>query len=313
MPQQDKNISISVVSPIYRGEKMLHSLVERVKYALKGVTNSYEIILVNDASPDNSWQEIERECALDSNVKGVNLSRNFGQHYAISAGLTLSKGEVVIVMDCDLQDTPEEIPNLVAKLNDGYDIVLAQRVNRKDGYWKRTSSKLFYALFSYLTDTKQDSSVANFGAYSRAAIDAILSMGDKCIFLPTMAQWIGFKHGYLPVTHNQREAGKSSYSFSKLMRLAFDNIISFSDKPMRLMLKFGFCISIIAVLIIIYYFVLYAIGGITVSGFTAVILSIWFSTGILISLVGFVGIYVSKTFNNTKQRPTFIIRNKINI
>lgn len=160
-------------------------------------------------------------------MKGINLSRNFGQHYAITAGLSQAKGEWVVVMDCDLQDTPEEIKNLYTKAQEGYDSVFAQRVERKDKFLKRLSSIVFYKVFSFLTDSKQDETVANFGIYHRKVVNAILSMGDSIRYFPIMAQWVGFRKGYLPIKHGARKEGKSSYSLFKLLKLASDNMIGF--------------------------------------------------------------------------------------
>ena len=182
----DNKVHISVVSPEYKGEKMVSELVRRIKESVGTITDDFEIILVNDASPDNTWAEIEKECAADSRVKGLDLSRNFGQHYAITAGLHYAKGEWVVVMDCDLQDRPEEIPNLYKKAMEGWDIVFAQRKLRNDGFLKRTSSRMFYSVFSYLTETKQDSSVANFGIYSHKVIESVLAMKDQLRYFPTM-------------------------------------------------------------------------------------------------------------------------------
>lgn len=142
----EKPVHISVVSPVYRADKIVQELVKQVKENLLTITEDFEIILVNDASPDNSWVAIETECKKDKRVKGINLSRNFGQHYAITAGLSYAKGEWVVVMDCDLQDRPDEIPNLYKKAMEGWDIVFAQRKERKDGFLKKKLSKLFYCL-----------------------------------------------------------------------------------------------------------------------------------------------------------------------
>ena len=248
---------ISIVSPVYRAENMVQTLVERIVKSVSMITDDYEIILVNDASPDNSWAEIERQCTLTTKVKGLNLSRNFGQHYAITAGLTYAKGEWVVVMDCDLQDRPEEIPNLYLKAQEGYDSVLAQRIQRSHGLFKRMGSKLFYKVFSYLTETKQDASVANFGIYHRKVIDAVLSMGDAMRYFPTQIQWVGFEKTYLPIQHNERAEGKSTYNLSRLFRLAFDTIISFSDKPMRLMVQMGLFVTLISFVVGVVFIIRY--------------------------------------------------------
>ena len=298
---------ISIVSPIYKGEKMLDELVRRIMTSVTTFTDDYEIILVNDCSPDNSLHKIQQICNTYKNVKGVNLSRNFGQHYAITAGLSMAKGEWVVVMDCDLQDRPEEIPNLYKKAIEGYDSVFAQRVERQDTFTKRLSSTLFYMVFSFLTDSKQDKSVANFGIYHRKVVDAILSMGDSIRYFPIMAQWVGFRKFYLPVVHAEREIGKSSYSLFKLLKLASDNMIGFSDKPLRLMLKFGFYIVILSLFVALWYLFKWAMGWIEVSGFTTMVLSIWLAVGIIMMMLGVTGLYIGKIYDRVKGRPTFII------
>jgi len=304
---------ISVVSPVYKAEKIVIELVRQLHENLAKITNDYEIILVNDASPDNSWEAIINECSKDNRVKGINLSRNFGQHYAITAGLHYTKGEWVVVMDCDLQDKPDEIPSLYRKAQEGYDSVFAQRVGRQDFFFKRFFSKMFYALFSYLTDTKQDPTIANFGIYNRKVIDAIMTMNDYIRFFPTMVQWVGFKKYYLPVQHANRYEGKTSYNFRSLTRLAVNNIIAFSDKPLRLTIKIGFIISFFSFLLAIYNIVARFTGIIKVEGFTTTVFSIWFIGGITITILGIVGLYVGKTFENVKKRPNFIVKDQINV
>lgn len=303
---------LSIVSPVYRGEKMVAELVRRNVGSVSAITEDYEIILVNDASPDNSWQAIEQECKKNPRVKGLNLSRNFGQHYAITAGLTYAKGEWIVVMDCDLQDRPEEIPNLYKKAQEGYDSVLAQRVQRADGWFKRMGSKCFYSVFSYLTETKQDATVANFGIYNRKVIDAVLSMGDAMRYFPAQIQWVGFKRTCLPIQHDERADGKSTYNLNRLFHLAFDTIISFSDKPMRLMVKMGLSVTLAAFIVGVVFIIRYCMGLIKVLGFTSLIISLWLLGGIIISLIGIVGIYLGKLFEKAKERPTFIVRQELN-
>lgn len=307
------HIHLSIVSPVYRAENIVAELVKQVKENVSAITEDFEIILVNDASPDNSWEKITRECEQDVRVKGIDLSRNFGQHYAITAGLSYAKGDWVVVMDCDLQDRPDEIPNLYHKAQEGWDSVFAQRMVRTDGFVKKYLSKKFYQLFSYLTDTVQDPSVANFGIYRRCVIDAILSMKDQIRFFPTMVQWVGFKKHYLPVQHAERFEGKSTYNFKGLFRLALNTILAFSDKPLRLTTKFGFGIAIGSFVLSIVYFALYLTGHIRVIGFTSIILSMWFLSGIIMMILGMVGIYIGKVFEKVKERPVFIVGDSKNV
>ena len=306
-------IHISIVSPVYRSENIVPELVKQIKNTVLKITEQFEIILVNDGSPDRSWQKITKECQEDKRVKGINLSRNFGQHYAITAGLNYVSGEWIVVMDCDLQDRPDEIFNLYQKAQEGYDSVFAQRKVRSDSIIKRNFSKLFYHFFSYLTDTKQDATIANFGIYNKKVIQAILSMKDQTRFFPTMVQWVGFKKYYLPVKHDRRFEGKSSYNFNDLFHLAINSTLAFSDKPLRLTVKIGFCITSLSLVAIIGYLSLYLIGYIKILGFTSLILSFWFLSGIIIFILGFLGLYIGKIFEKVKERPVFIVNEIMNI
>ena len=308
-----EGIYISIVSPVYKAESLIALLIARLEESLSLISPYYEIILIEDGSPDNSWREIQNACKENEKVKGVKLSRNFGQHYAITAGLGVARGEWVVVMDCDLQDQPEEIPRLHEKALQGFDLVFARRAFRKDGVLKKFSSKVFYSAFSYLTETKQDAAVANFGIYHQKVVKAILSLGDYIRYFPTMSQWVGFKKGYLDVEHAERGDGKSSYSWKKLFQLAYNTIIAFSDKPLRLTIQLGISISLISFLIGIFYLYKYYMGDIEVLGFTSLIVSIWFLCGVIIIVLGILGVYLGKTFEQSKNRPSYIIDQELNI
>lgn len=308
---QEPKPALSIVIPVYMGEPFLDELIIRLKATVGRLLETCEILLVNDGSPDNSAELIEKLCKEHQEVKGIFLSRNFGQHYAIQAGLEHAKGEWVVVMDCDLQDRPEEIENLYKKAVEGFDIVLAQRLERKDSYFKKLFSRLFYRLFSYLTDTEQDSSIANFGIYRQKVIKAILSMKDHIRYFPAMVQWVGFKKTKIAVEHQERK-GESSYSLGKLFRLAFDIIIAFSAKPLRLVVRLGISLAIIAGIIGCMYVYKYFRGDIVVLGFASLIISIWFLSGIIIFILGLLGIYLGKTFEKVKDRPLYLIEKKIN-
>ena len=298
---------LSIVSPVYQSEKIVSKLVVEIEANVKTITDNYEIILVEDGSRDNSWQEISKLCNIKQNLIGLKLSRNFGQHYAITAGLELAKGDWIVVMDCDLQDRPDQIPKLYHKAIEGFEMVFARRAIRHDSRIKKKSSKLFYGIFSYLTDTKQDPAIANFGIYSKKSIKSILAMKDNIRYFPTMMQWVGFKKTTLDVLHSNRQIGKTSYSFKKLLSLAIDNIIAFSDKPLRLTIKLGFFISLTAASIGIIYLIAYISGDIIVAGFTSLIISISFFSGLIIFFLGMIGIYIGKIFDKVKDRPTYII------
>ncbi len=304
---------LSIVSPVYRAEGLVNELVIEIMKNASKITDKFEIILVEDGSPDASWERIHEICLSNPIVKGIKLSRNFGQHYAISAGLAHSTGEWVVVMDCDLQDVPDEIPRLYAKAQEGYDLVFAQRQIRQDNFIKKMSSTFFYKVFSYMTDTKQDNSIANFGIYHQKVVKAILSMQDHIRYFPTMSNWVGFKKTYLPVNHAKRKEGETSYSWSKLFELAFNNMVAFSDKPLRLSIRVGLSMAFIAVLIGLGYLYKYLRGDIVVLGYASLMVSIWLLSGLIILNLGIVGIYIGKTFERVKDRPIYIIDKKINI
>lgn len=303
---------ISIISPIYKGEKMLDELISRIEKSVKTVTDDFEIILVNDSSPDNSWEKIQSICQQDHYVKALNLSRNFGQHYAITAGLSKAKGEWIVVMDCDLQDRPEEIPNLYAKAQEGYDTVFAQRVERQDSFLKKLSSTVYHMFFKFLTGIKTDKTVANFGIYHRKVIQAVLSMGDAIRNFATMVKWVGFRQTFLPVQHDSRGEGTSGYNLFTLLRLAENTIINFSNKPLRLVLNLGFFIVIISFLIALFYLLSYLLGYIEVDGFATIVISIWLIGGMLMFVIGVVGLYLCKIFDRVKGRPIFIIGDELN-
>ncbi|MBX3165255.1 MAG: glycosyltransferase family 2 protein [Bacteroidetes bacterium] len=303
---------ISVVSPVYRAEKTLDELVKQIKEEMKRMNVSYEIILVDDCGPDKSWEEIENICANDITVKGIKLSRNFGQHYAITAGLDKAKGEWIVVMDCDLQDRSDQIHKFYDEALKGYDVVQGRRENRKDSFFKRTFSWLFYKVLAYLSGYSQDNTIANFGIYHRKVVAAIISMREVIRFFPTMVAWVGFKKTSIEIEHAERSEGKSSYTFSKLLNLALDIILAYSDKPLRIMIKLGLLTSFVAFVYLVFNLYKYLSGQIIVMGYTSLIVSIWFLCGLIMLMLGVVGLYIGKTFESTKQRPIYIIDKMIN-
>lgn len=307
------NIHLSIVSPVYKSEPLVDSLVERIRSAASEITNSYEIILIEDRGPDNSWKKIEDNCKRYQNVIGLRLSRNFGQQHAIQAGLDASKGEWVVVMDCDLQDMPEEIIKLYNKGQEGFEIVQAQRANRQDDFVKRSASNIFNKVLGYLTDTEQDPTIANFTLFHRKVVDAFNSLKDHNRYYPMLAQWVGFNRAKIVIDHADREIGKSSYSLRKRMGLAIDTILTFSDKPLRLTVKAGVLLTFFSILAGFSLIVVYILVDIVVPGWASLALLLCFFSGSIISILGMIGLYTGKTFETVKRRPTYIIDTKMNI
>jgi dolichol-phosphate mannosyltransferase len=303
---------ISVVSPVYQAEKIIAELVRQLHENLVAITDNYEIILVNDASPDNSWEAVVGECTKDNRVKGINLSRNFGQHYAITAGLQYARGDWVIVMDCDLQDRPDEIPNLCRKAQEGWDIVYARRMERQDKFFKKMFSKLFYAIGMYLSGIKTHNN-GNFGIYHSRVIAEYNKMKEYARSFGTLIYYLGFNSSEINVRHGERFEGKSSYTLSKLLRLAVDIILSTSDKPLKLSIKFGFIISAFSFLLALYNIIAKLTGIIQLVGFTTTIFSIWFVGGMILFVLGIVGLYIERIFTQVKGRQLFIVKDEINV
>ena len=307
-PLKDKEIDISVIIPVYGCDKSLPKLYERLTASLESIVKKYEIILIDDCGPGNTWEIIQSIAKIDGSVKGIRLSRNFGQHIAITAGLEESIGSWVVVMDCDLQDKPEEIVKLYEKAQSGVDIVFAQRADRQDSFFKKSVSKLFYRVLGYLTETKLDYSVANFGIYDRKVINAVLSMKEVHKFFPVMVRWVGFSSASIKVSHADRIYGDTVYTLRSLIALSFGVMLSFSDKPLRLIVKFGFIVSFVSAIYALSIVIDVLLNGATVAGWSSMMASLWLIFGILMSIVGVVGLYVGRTFDETKCRPVYIIK-----
>jgi len=305
---------ISIISPVYRAENTLTNLISQIESVIKEITDSYEIILVEDCGPDNSRSIIESICKNNKNVKGIFLSRNFGQQYALAAGFDYAQGDWVVTLDCDLQDNPCFIKNLYDRAQQGYDIVYASRATRQDSFFKKIGSKIFNNILEKLTDTIQDSSIANYVLYNKKVVDAIRRMNDYRRYYPLMNHWVGFKSYTEPIKHEEREDGiSSSYTIRKRISLALNTILAFSDKPLRLMLQSGLFVVLITAIIALYFILRYLIEGITVNGWLTLFISIWFALGIQVVMLGLVGIYIGKIYEQVKGRPSYIISELINI
>lgn len=298
---------ISVVSPVYGCAGCLEELVDRIALVLERRGEPFEIILVDDGSPDAAWQRISELVPRRPWLHGLRLSRNFGQHYAIAAGIEHASGEAVVVMDCDLQDLPEEIPELLDALGNGVEVAFAQRIERQDSALKRFGSWAFFRLLSWLTGVRQDHSTANFGAYSRKVIRAVNEMPERDRCFPLMVKWTGFRIANVPVEHAPRKSGQSGYSLRKLIRLATDIVLSYSDKPLRLVVRLGLASAAVAFMMVIWTVFRYLQGDTQVAGFTSIIASIWLVGGIIIFCIGILGLYLGRLFVDSKRRPYYLI------
>ena len=291
-------MEISVISPCYGAPTLLEELVRQIEETVSKLTSDYEIILVEDHSPDNSREIITEICRKNKRVKGVFLSRNFGQQYALNAGFDLSTGDYVVTLDCDLQNPPAQIKDLYEKIQEGYDIVFASRQNRPDNFFMTQGSHLFNKLMGFLTDTKQDESLAEFAIYRRKVIDAMAQMGDYRRYYPLMNQWVGFKTAKVFVNHDERTDGKeSSYSMRKRIELAVTTAVSFSTKSLRLIVYFGVVITLLAIIAALGLVIKTIVRDTPVNGWVTLFVSMWFIAGIMISVMGIIAVYIGSIFD----------------
>jgi polyisoprenyl-phosphate glycosyltransferase len=301
---------LSVVIPVYRGEQCIDELYRRLVESLSSITTAFEIVLVEDGGPDGSWQRIKEIAAHDPRVRGQQFSRNFGQHRAISAGIDCARGNWLVVMDCDLQDRPEEIPRLYAKALTGFDIVVARRVQRRDGWWKRTTSAAFYATFRYLTDLQYDGTVGNFRIMSRQVADSFREFSEQMRFFGGIVTWLGYRVASVDTQHDARFAGDSAYTWKKLVDLAVQTIVAYSDKPLRLAIRIGFLLAFGALVGGAYVFARALLGGVTVTGWASLMVSMYFLSGVILGFMGVLGLYLGRVFDEVKGRPLYIVRER---
>ncbi len=304
-------MDISVVIPMYGCKAAVRELHQRLVKTLEQITEDFEIIMVNDACPQNSWEVIEEICKEDRRVKGIEMARNFGQIKAITAGLDYSTGDWVVVMDCDLQDRPEEILNLYNKAQEGYDVVFARRANRKDSPLKVFVSKIFYKIYSFASDGNYDPAICNFSISRRVVIDNYCKMRELHRAFVIYVKWLGFRQTAIDVEHNERYEGKSSYNMKKRMKMAGEILTSQSDKLLKFTVGFGFLVTLVSFLTIIILIIHYFCGT-KATGWTSIIATNCLIGGIIIMVVGLVGIYVGNIFMQTKQRPLYVVRQILN-
>jgi polyisoprenyl-phosphate glycosyltransferase len=306
---------VSIVAPAYRTAGCIPELHRRIQEAFAPLPETeFELILVNDHSPDPDWERIQELALADRRVKGLDLSRNFGQHHAITAGVDHASGDWVVVMDCDLQDRPEEIPRLLCRAREGgYDAVFAQRVQRQDGWIKVALSRGFHLLFNRLSSVPIDPTISNFSIASHQVICAYRSLRESSRAYNLAILWCGFRVGYLPVEHGARFSGTSAYTLRRSLRLAFDSITSLSNKPLRLASQVGITMSLGAFLYGTFLVIRFLLWAIPVEGWTSLMVSLYFLAGLLLAFLGILGIYLGKVFDETKGRPIYLVKSTLNL
>jgi len=308
----------SIVIPIYNEEENIPELYNRLTTVMDKLCesegysrNDYEIIMVDDGSTDNSWSLIKNLNTKDSRVKGISFSRNFGHHIAITAGLDHSKGKVIILMDGDLQDPPEEIPKMYEKYKEGYDIVYGIRLERKDPFLKKLSSKIFWWMLKQFSGVNMPAGQTMLRILSKSVVDILKEMREYSRFIHGMMAWTGFKQTQVLIQHAPRTKGKSKYNIPRMFKLAFHAITSFSTVPLRLATWLGISSAFLSLFFGMYFIVRKIFYNIPVPGFAAIIVAIFFVGGVQLLVLGIFGEYIGRTYQEVQKRPLYIIREKI--
>jgi len=298
---------LSVVIPVYGADSCVPELCKRLKKSLSSITQDFEIILVEDRSPDTSWSKIVKETELDSRVRGIRLSRNFGQHRAITAGLDIADGDWVVVMDCDLQDPPEAIPELYNKALEGYHIVMASFEERKESWVRQFISKLFWSMLSRLAGFEFDFKNGNFRIMSRLVVQNFRKYREQLRLLGGINNLMGFSTCSIKLKRDKRHSGKSSYTIPKLLSMALDICLAYSDKPLKFVVGIGLSFSSLSVIVGIYFIYLQLTDSLKVPGWASIIISIYFLGGLILASIGVLGHYVGRIFTEVKNRPLYLI------
>lgn len=302
---------LSVVIPLYNEAAVVPELCQRVKNVLDVLVQDYEVIFVDDGSADDTWSRVRQFAATDARFRGLRLSRNFGQHHAITAGLDHCDGDWVVIMDGDLQDQPEDIPRLLHKAEEGFDVVLARREYRSHGLFKRLSSRFFWLVFNYLTGMHYDERVGNFRIISRRVLESVRAMREQLRFLGGLVKWVGFPQAEIAVRQAARTYGKTAYTPARLWRLAQEIVVAWSDRPLRLAVRLGFAVSGLALVYGTYVVIRALIRGVPVPGWSSLIVSLYFLFGLTFVILGLIGSYLGYTFAETKRRPLYVIMDSI--
>lgn len=300
---------ISIVSPVFNESDNLPEFFRRMTIVLDSIAYETEVIIVDDGSSDCSLALSQEQSIIDKRFKTVSLSRNFGHQSAILAGISHSKGDAVVIMDSDLQDPPELIPDLIAKWQSGVDVVHAQRVARKgESVFKKTSAKVFYRFIDWMSDTKLPRNVGDFRLMDRCVVDVLLGLREKSLYLRGMVAWVGFRQDMVFFDRDPRYAGETKYSFSKMSNLALDALLSFSDRPLRVLTQLGLVVTSLSFLLIVFFVGTLLLGSSSPErGWLSIVLISLFLGGVQLICLGVLGEYIARIYREAKNRPLFIV------
>lgn len=304
------NLKLSVVIPVFNEEENLEILYTRLTKVMESLGGAYEIIFVDDGSTDSSFQILRDLHQRDSNVKVVRFTRNFGQHPAVMAGFDFAQGDVIITLDADLQNPPEEIPKLLEKLDEGYEVVFGVLQKRKHSAFRRVGSSFVKWVLAKLLPV-DTTNLSGFRALRSDVADQLKLLSEKSKFLDGLLCWMGFKVGIVGVEHHERQAGKTKYSLFKLVSLWFDMVVSFTDLPLKIATLGGLLLGIIGLLLALFYLIRYFLYGFSVPGFATIVILITVFAGVQLLCLGILGEYIGRVNKEVKSKPEYIVRDKL--
>lgn len=301
-------MEISAIVPSYNEEKNVPLIYKRLTDTLSQISDKYEIIFVNDCSKDSTLSVIKQISEKDSHVKYISFSRNFGHQIAVSAGLDMCKGKAVVIIDGDLQDPPELILEMYKKYQEGYKVVYAKRKTREGETWfKKATAKLFYRFLAAMTSIEIPVDVGDFRLIDQVIVKHLRNMPEKSKYIRGQISWIGYKQTFVEYHRDARLYGKTNYPLKKMLRLAFDGITAFSDKPLKMASAIGIISAILSLLAIVYALISHFIFDSAVSGWTSLIISVLFIGGVQLITIGIIGEYIARINNDVRNRPLYII------
>jgi dolichol-phosphate mannosyltransferase len=307
-------VKYSIVVPVFNEEEGIIESYKRLKKVLDSLQESYELLFVNDGSRDKTAAIINELCEMDKKLKFINFSRNFGHQIAITAGMDFSEGDAIVVIDADLQDPPEVIPKMIEKWKEGYEVVYGKRLERQgETFFKKFTAKLFYRFLKTMTDVEIPVDTGDFRLIDRKVCDALKQVNERNRYVRGLISWLGFKQTGVEFSRDKRFAGETKYPLKKMFKFAFDAITSFSYKPLKLASYAGMILSLFsfAYLIVVIYLRLFT--DITYPGWASTLAVNLFFNGIILIILGIIGEYVGRIYDEAKGRPLYIITNLKNL
>ncbi|MGG0217407.1 glycosyltransferase family 2 protein [Bacillus mycoides] len=305
---------ISVVVPMYFEEEVAQECYNRLNSVMLQNNINYEFVFVNDGSTDRTMEILSEIAANDYRTKIVNFARNFGHQVAVTAGIAAAKGDAIVIIDADLQDPPEVIPELIAKWEEGYEVVYAKRKQRKGETWfKLLTAKYFYKFLNYMSDIDIPKDTGDFRIIDRKVADVFNQMTERNRFIRGMMSWVGFRQTYVEYERDERFAGETKYPLKKMIKFASDGIIAFSTKPLRIVMSIGLLSVLISIAVLLYTITVKIIGKDIQTGWASIMVAVTFFSGIQLLGLGIVGQYIARIYDESKNRPIYIVKETINV